>query len=53
MRKLVEDLEEDGEDLDKALVDQHPADVQTVVIQFHIQEEHHAPVFPVPNVVQD
>jgi hypothetical protein len=39
---LVEDLEEEGEDKDKVLVDQPLVDAQTVAIQFHTYAGHHA-----------
>ena len=53
MRKWAEDLEEEGVDLDRVLVDQDRADVQHVDIQLHIHEEHHVLQFPAPSVVQD
>ena len=39
---LVEDLEEEGEDKDKVLVDQLIVDAQTAATQSHTRAEHHA-----------
>jgi hypothetical protein len=39
---LVEDLEEEGEDKDRVLVDQPIVDAQTAATQSHTRVEHHA-----------